>query len=122
MFSMFKMEDDYEKRVIGRDDFDWGFVSTAMVSDGAQPYETAVLHSNYAEADDLSVTRKMVIVEGYESAAEAKVGHAKWLDTMVNTEPDKLIECGNAKIASLAKAMGISFDQVLISSQDKRTH
>lgn len=64
--------DNYDDRVVGRDEFDWGYISTAQVSDGRQPIETAIGHEEYNNG-------KLVIVEAYDTVEEAKVGHARWI-------------------------------------------
>lgn len=87
---------NYDSRKIGRDDYDWGFISTCRVSDGDKPYETAVEHKSYNNG-------KMVIVESYDTKDEAKAGHAKWIATMTaETLPDSLTDCANSAISQLA--------------------
>ena len=66
---------NYEDRKVARDDFKWGFISTARVSDGRKPFETAIKHPNYNKGS-------MVIVESYLTKQEALKGHAKWKTAM----------------------------------------
>ncbi len=92
MFDFFMDFGNYSDRVVGRDDFDWGFVSTAKVSDGSQPIETAVQHPDYNDG-------KMVIVEAYDDEDAAKAGHTKWVKSMTaETIPDSLTDCANSEI------------------------
>lgn len=96
--NMFGMIGNYEARKVGRDEFDWGFVSTCLVTDGAHLYETAVKHTDYRDDD-------MVIVEAYDTRAEAEAGHTKWVAAMTTEPlPDKLVDCCNAEVAQLLDA------------------
>ena len=100
MFSFLADVGNYESRKVGRDNFPWGFVSTARVSDGAKPYETAVKHTDYNEG-------KMVIVDHYNTKKQAQTGHAKWLATMTATKlPKVLIDCANSKVQQICSAFG----------------
>lgn len=95
MFEFLNGLGNYNDRVIGRDDFDWGFVSTARVTDGSQPIETAVKHTDYNDG-------KIVIVEGYDDVEAAKDGHAKWLATMIAENlPDSLTDCANSQLQKI---------------------
>ena len=96
---------DYSSRVVGRDDFDWGFVSTASVTDGDHPYETAVSSRLYEDED--GETDSMIIVEAYDSHEDAEAGHAKWVEIMTSeSPPNELIDCENAAIGQLLGAFG----------------
>lgn len=100
MFSFINDINNYDSRKVGRDDFDWGFISTARVSDGAKPYETAVEHPDYNDGS-------MVIVEAYDTIKEAEAGHKKWAKAMTAKKiPDFLVDCCNSGVGSLAKAFG----------------
>lgn len=100
MFGFLADVGNYADRVVGRDDFDWGFISTCSVSDGAKPYETAVKHKLYCETD-------MVIVEAYDNKEAAEAGHKKWLGTMTaKVLPEQLTDCCNSEVAQLADAFG----------------
>ena len=74
----FGMLDDYEERMVGRFEKAGLLVSTARVSDGQQPYETAVGHPEYNEG-------KLVIVEAYPDRATALFGHGKWVKMMTDS-------------------------------------
>ncbi len=75
-------------------------VSTIKVTDGREPYETAVSHPLYNNGD-------WVIVECYSTKEEAKASHKKWVEA-ITTEPlpDKLVDCSNAEISQLAESFG----------------
>ena len=91
---------NYDERCVGRYDNDDLMVSTARVSDGAQPYETAVAHPKYNDGD-------MVIVEAYDSGGEAKAGHERWVATMTNGKlPTQLTNCCNAGVSQMLDAVG----------------
>lgn len=95
MFEFLADAFNYESRVVGRDDFPWGMVSTARVSDGAHPYETAVQHTGYNDGS-------MVIVEAYDGIEIAREGHRKWVGVMTaDVLPQKLIDCSNAHVNQL---------------------
>ena len=103
MFNLdFGMLDDYEERMVGRFEKAGLLVSTARVSDGQQPYETAVGHPEYNEG-------KLVIVEAYPDRATALFGHGKWVKMMTDDNlPDSLKDCGNSAISSLGELVGIT--------------
>lgn len=95
IFGFLDMGGSYESRSVGRHEYEYGFVSTAYVTDGSSPYETAVEDSRYA--DD------MVIVEAYASEDDAKLGHAKWVSAMTTgSPPNALTDCMNSEIAQFA--------------------
>lgn len=108
MFEFFNDVGNYEYRCVDRNEFDWGFISTARCSDGSHPYETAVSSDEYEDSD--GDDSRMIIVEAYDTKDEAKEGHAKWVDTMTNNPPEKLVDCENAGVASLAGAFGEIFE------------
>lgn len=82
--------DNYEERVVARDNYDWGFIDTAAVSDVPEPFETAVAHELYGEGSGGG----MVIVESYHSKKAAQKGHKKWVKIMTTTEPEYLEQKG----------------------------
>lgn len=74
-------------------------VSTARVSDGTRPYETAFQHPEYNDG-------KIVIVEAYDTLEDARAGHTRWLKLMTEGPlPESLRECCNAGIAQLLGAL-----------------
>lgn len=92
---MFEMANNYNSRKVGRFDADWGFVSTAYVTDASKPYETAVKHRDYNNG-------LMVIVEPYDTKEEAEVGHARWVQTMTTEPlPDQLVDRGLSGVSEL---------------------
>jgi hypothetical protein len=91
---------NYDDRCVGRWDSKDGrrLVSTARVSDGRKPYETAFQHPDYNKG-------KMVIVEAYDSKESASAGHAKWVKIMTKGPlPKALTDCCNAGVAQLRDA------------------
>lgn len=96
----FEMMGNYDNRKVGRNDFPWGMISTAYVTDGDKDYETAVLHEEYNDG-------KMVIVENYDTKEEANAGHTKWVKKMTGKRlPAALVECNNSGIAQMCAAFG----------------
>lgn len=89
---------DYEDRKIAKNSYDWGFISTARVTDGRQPYETAVKHPGYRDGE-------IVIVEAYDDPETARAGHEKWVGIMKNP-PDELTDCNNSYISQLYTELG----------------
>lgn len=97
MFEFLMDTDNYDDRCVGRfDDEQKGtMVSTAMVSDGKEPYETAIIYPGFNDGD-------MMIVEAYSSKDRAKKGHSKWLKKVKSGNlPDTIEDCMNAKLCSL---------------------
>lgn len=104
MFNFLMDADNYAERKVGRDDFAWGFISTAQCSDGRQPYETAVLHRGYIREDGKEDS--MCIVEGYDTRKQAEAGHAKWKKKMTAKRlPRSLVDCCNAEVAQVLDAL-----------------
>jgi hypothetical protein len=103
LFGMLGFLDDVgtlDIRKVAYDEFSWGFVSTVAVSDGDQPYETAIAHSDYR--DD----RKLIVVESYSTKEGALFGHKKWVTVMTsNNPPNELTDCCNARIAQKLRSM-----------------
>jgi hypothetical protein len=98
MFDFFSMMDNYEDRKVARYDADWGFISTAFVTDADLDYETAVRHRDYNDG-------QLVIVEAYATREEAQAGHERWVATMsANELPESLRDNGRAGIAQLCDA------------------
>lgn len=119
MFEFLEMMDNYEDRLVDRSEFDWGFVSTCRVSDGAKPFETAVSSSDYAKVDDLDNTDAMIIVEAYDDADAAQEGHDQWVKTMTESPPDGLMDCCNAGVAELGFALGCDFSEIRVHIEHK---
>lgn len=97
MFEYMEMLGNYEDRKIGRWDSEDGLkmVSTCSVTDGREPFETAVQHPSYNNG-------KMVIVECYSTKKEAVTGHDKWLKLILeNNLPSVLTDCQNSKISQM---------------------
>lgn len=95
------MMGNYDDRKVDRyDDEQTGLmVSTVMVTDSDQPYETAVRHQRYND-------NKMVIVEMYESKEEAQTGHDKWVKTMTSKKmPTQLEDVSTSCISKMCDAV-----------------
>lgn len=119
MFEFLLDMDNYEDRAVDRSEFDWGYISTARVSDGSQPFETAVCSSEYVKAADLEDTNGMTIVEAYDKESDAQSGHDRWVKTMTESPPDSLVDCCNAGIAELGAAFGCDFNEVRVHDKHK---
>lgn len=93
IFEIFKNIGNYESRKVARDEFPWGFISTARMLDAVRkPFETAVVHEDYRNGEH-------VIVECYDTQEEAAAGHAKWLATMTaDALPESLTDCQNSEV------------------------
>lgn len=101
MFNFIDMMGNYDSRKIDRYEEDGLKISTAEVTDGNQPYETAVSHILYNDGE-------WVIVEDYETREEAQEGHDKWVKTMTtDVLPKELVDCCNAGVSQLGEAVGI---------------
>ena len=96
----FDMIGNYKDRMVGRNDYDWGFVSTCEVSDGERTYETAVKCILYKDESDS--TENMCIVEAYYDKESAERGHKKWVKTMnAKSMPETLTDCLNSEISKM---------------------
>lgn len=94
MFDFLKDSGNYESRCVAKSEYPWGFISTARVSDGKQPFETAIKHKKYNDGS-------MVIVAAYDTKEEAQKGHLYWIKIMTaGVLPEKLIDIANSHIAS----------------------
>lgn len=99
MFEFLLDVDNYKQRKVARFETTDLIVSTARVSDGLKPFETAVKHPNYNEGN-------IVIVESYNTKKQAQQGHNKWIKVMTaETLLLSLVDCLNAKVAQFAKAL-----------------
>ncbi len=101
MFDFFLDVGNYESRKIaryeGNNDF---FISTAAVSDGEQPYETAVCHPEYNGGEH-------VIVAAYPTRETAEKGHSRWVGVMTAAKlPAELCDCGNSITSKLCGFFG----------------
>lgn len=121
MFEFIMDIGNYENRLVDRSEFGWGFVSTCRVSDGSQPFETAIKSSEYARADNPEDTDKMVIVEAYGDADAAQEGHNRWVNTMTKSAPDGLTDCCNAGIAKFLSECGADFTEIRVPDKKVTT-
>lgn len=100
MFGFLDMMNNYEDRKVDRYEKNDLMISTAAVTDGDFPFETAVRHPLYNEND-------YIIVESYSDLESAKKGHKKWIKKMTkDVLPEHLDDCSNALIGQLAKDAG----------------
>ena len=114
MFEFLMDIGNYEDRRVDRSDFEWGYISTCRVSDGKQPYETAVCSNQYARATDLDDTSEMTIVEAYNDYDAAQEGHDRWVKTMTENPPEGLTDCCNAGIAEFGAVLGCDWSEVRV--------
>jgi hypothetical protein len=94
MFGFLNDMDNYKDRKV--DNYKEGGleIDTARVSDGNQPYETGICHSEYNDGG-------WIIVEGYDNSDSAQEGHAKWVGIMTAQKlPEELRDCQNAEIST----------------------
>lgn len=95
----------YESRRVGRYDDEKLMVSTAGVSDGNYPYETAVRHPDYNN-------NQMVIVQAYDTKQEAEAGHAEWVERMTKEPlPEFLQDCQNSEVSQFLEASDLRFER-----------
>lgn len=94
---------NYADRVVGRYDAKELSVSTARVSDGGQPYETAVQSPRYNGG-------KWVIVQAYNTKQDAKAGHLEWVNRMKTDPPTVLQDCANSTVSELLGKIGGTMD------------
>lgn len=86
---------NYESRKVMREDLPEGFVSTCFVSDGKQPFETAISHKEWDNG-------KLVIVQAYDTMEEAALAHLEWVEKFKNKDfPDEIFDCKNALLTQL---------------------
>ncbi len=110
MFNFFGMADNYEDRKVDRYEKNGLMVDTCSVTDGNKPFETAVESPEYNNG-------KMVIVQSYDTIEEAKEGHLKWVDLMLNNPPEYLRDCANAEISQLIELF--SEDMMIFPRKEK---
>lgn len=93
--SIMSMMGNYEERKVGHYKKNGVFVSTCLVTDSDQPYETAVAHRRYNNGN-------MMIVEMYKTVEDAKAGHKKWVKTMTGKRlPKTIFDRSTSDIAKL---------------------
>lgn len=105
MFGFMAMGGTYDSRCVGREEYEFGFISTAEVCDGEKPYETAIEDTRYVRDQDNSRGKAMCIVEAYDSRDDAEAGHARWVEAM-KTPPEKLQDCFNSEVGKMLQEFG----------------
>ena len=105
MFEFLMDQGNYSDRKVDRYNGEEGvMVSTAAVSDGREPFETAVQHPDYNEG-------KMVIVECYATKELAQVGHDKWQERVEKeTLPKVLTDCQNSEVSQFCDPDSLIFE------------
>jgi len=99
MFNFVEMANDYESRKVGRYQDGPIMVSTAMVNDSKDPYETAIAHPRYNDC-------KIIIVETYKSRDSAEIGHERWVNAITTGPlPEKLIDVSSAFSAIICDSL-----------------
>ena len=94
------MAGNYDERRV--DQYDGGdlAVSTAAVTDGKLPFETAISHKLYNKG-------KWIIVDAYTTKEQAQEGHNRWVKKMTaKTLPLALKDGANSKIGQVMKDAG----------------
>ncbi len=100
LFDFIQDAENYDDRKVDRYESGDLIVDTAGVSDGEQPYETAVAHPRYNSG-------KWVIVEAYSTKVEAQTGHERWVRVMTDPQlPTVLTDCLNSEISRLISVTG----------------
>lgn len=96
MFDFLLDVGNYDDRKVARYDASNLHISTAQVSDGRQPYETAIGHLAYVDEG------KWIIVEAYDTRESALEGHNRWVQKMTEDKlPKALMEIANSHIQGM---------------------
>ena len=74
-------------------------IDTCAVNDASQPFETGIEHPGYNNG-------KWIIVEQYDSKAEALLGHSRCVEVFKSSLPTKLVDVSDCGIASLCEMVG----------------
>ena len=90
---MLGMMGNYEERKVALYN-EYGLcVSTAKVTDGDHPFETAIQHPQYDRGNHITV-------EAYDSREDAQSAHTKWVTVMTSDNlPESLTDCQNSEIS-----------------------
>jgi hypothetical protein len=109
---------NYGERCVARNDYEWGYISTARVSDGKQPIETCVSHIAYWAKFSCQA-----VVEAYDTKEQALEGHKKWVVIMTADKlPETLIDVCNAKMGQLGKILDPDFGTKTLNPDWKKQH
>lgn len=103
MFNWSGMSNSYNERCVGNFRKDDLRVSTALVTDGEKPYETAISHPEYNDG-------KLIIIEAYDTEKLANEGHSKWIGIVTSDAlPEFLQDCQNSGISKMLDADSLKF-------------
>ena len=110
LFDFFDMANDYEQRKVANDVVNGATIDTAAVNDSTQPYETGVHCERYAD--------RWIIVEQYDTKAEAEEGHKRWVALFTKGLPEKLVDVSECEINQMRKAFsGINTEEFLLKPE-----
>jgi hypothetical protein len=100
MFDFLNMLGNHEERKVAHYNKDGVFVDTCLVTDSAQPYETAIEHPAYNNGT-------MIIVALYDTKEEAQAGHDKWVKQLTSEPlPLAIADVSSSGIATFARDIG----------------
>lgn len=89
-------------------------ISTVSVEIGIlaiRPYETAISWPRRYKHN----LGDWTIVAAYDTEEQAKAGHDFWVQIMLNTPPDQLVDCCNFVYLAMGKELGIAPEEALIT-------
>lgn len=91
---------NYEDRKVARYEKGDLLVSTCHVSDGRQPFETAIQLPLYNNGS-------LIPVAAYDTIQEARAGHKLWVKTITaQSLPDCITECFNSVVGTILHQLG----------------
>lgn len=94
------MASSYETRNVDRYEKNDLIVDTAAVTDSPKPFETAISHREYNNAD-------WIVVECYSTKEEALNGHKLWVKIMTSKSlPDEIRDVSECSAAQLKDLVG----------------
>ena len=97
-FDFLSMLGNYEERKVANTKVNGAVIDPCAVNDASQPFETGIEHPGYNNG-------KWIIVEQYDSKAEALLGHSRWVEVFKSSLPTKLVDVSDCGIASLYRGM-----------------
>lgn len=85
LFDFLSMQGTYEERMVARHEGEDLIISTARNTDAEKPFETAISHEAYNSGS-------WIVVEEYDTEAEANLGHKKWVRKMTSKKLPKSLK------------------------------